>query len=92
MFPTAESLNAAMTEEANVLTRMVSLLLFRLISHHREPTSNPAQSTPPWTSSCLSQAAQLLASGDTEALSATPADLPKAQMGKDLITLLFPAL
>lgn len=30
MFPTAESLNAAMTEEANLLTHMVSLLLFRL--------------------------------------------------------------
>lgn len=30
MFPTAENLKAAVTEEANLVTHMVSVLLFRL--------------------------------------------------------------
>lgn len=55
-FPTAESLNAAMTEEANLLTHTVSLLLFRL---HLAPQGTCSQPCPEHSSVELVPARQL---------------------------------
>lgn len=43
LFPTAENLKAAVTEEANLVTHMVSLLLFRL---HLTPQGTSWQPCP----------------------------------------------
>lgn len=74
-------MSTAMTEKVNLLTHMVSLLLPGSISHCKEPVSIPVHGFAPWSSSCPSQAAHILASRNTEAL-CNSSRVPKGLDGK----------
>lgn len=84
-------MNTAMTEKVNLLTHVVSLLLSRIHLTLQGTCWHPC----PWLCSLeqlLSLPGSSVLGQQEQSLSATPAEFPKALMGKDLITLLFPAL